>query len=80
MRGLDGVKDCFSLRSDGFCNEDYILMQFTGLTDKNGVEIFEFDYVMDEFKQRILVEHDFTLLSRLKEIQNKILLDGNFYE
>jgi uncharacterized phage protein (TIGR01671 family) len=45
MRGLDGVKDCFSLRSDGFCNEDYILMQFIGLTDKNGVEIFEFDIV-----------------------------------
>lgn len=54
--------------------------QFTGLQDKNGVDIYEFDYVLDSHNQRILVEYDFTLLSRLKEIEKELVLDGCYYE
>lgn len=54
--------------------------QFTGLHDKNGTPIYENDYVIDGDKKRILVEYNFSLLGRLKEISKELILDGNIYE
>lgn len=56
------------------------IMQYTGLKDKNGKDIYEFDYVINQFGERILVEYDFSLLRKLKEIEKYLMVDGNLYE
>ena len=45
MRGLKGVSDLFGLRSDGYCNSDFILMQNSGIKAIDEKYIFEGDII-----------------------------------
>ena len=47
-RGVKGLQDLFSVRSDGFANEDYILEYSTGLKDITDTEIFAGDIYREE--------------------------------
>ena len=62
----------------GLDDEDCILMQFTGLHDKNGKEAYSEDIYKDEVGNVGIIEWDYLLLARLQEIKFEII--GNIYE
>lgn len=70
--GVDVLSQVFEcMRETG-----YTLMQFTGLLDRNGVEIYEGDFISDGFGSLYVVEFSYGCFGHRKVAEQRVIDHG----
>lgn len=75
IKFIEGIYN-YSL-NDEFADEEYVFMQYTGLDDKNGKEIYEGDIVANKHNLQFVVEYVSGKFKFVEDTKSAIIFMAN---